>query len=213
MRYLALCLALAACGGTTPSPAPADAPADTPVVDVAPEAAVPCGGLCGAGTVCQEGRCVMQGGDAAVDSPTAMEAAIPDVVEEATVDADTRCTAPTSFCDNPTGCYDLSTNNMHCGRCDVACGAGSRCEAGVCASFDAGTDAPTCPSGFGDCDGDPRNGCEVNLANGRREDSVGLQRENCGMCRRNCAAPNACCAGMCLLPDASVSGLTCSRLP
>jgi hypothetical protein len=52
---------------------------------------------------------------------------------------------------------------------------------------------PVCDEGFGDCDGDPANGCETNL-----DSTV----ENCGGCGNHCAIPGAyaaCEAGTCVL--------------
>ncbi|MFI5307481.1 MAG: hypothetical protein ACHQ53_09025 [Polyangiales bacterium] len=43
---------------------------------------------------------------------------------------------------------------------------------------------PACPTGFGDCDKDPANGCEVDLAN---------DRNHCGSCTAGCAAPDCTC--------------------
>jgi hypothetical protein len=113
-----------------------------------------------------------------------------------------RCPASTPTCNAATGscvltcpgsqtlcgssCVDTNANVNHCGACANACparpNAVSSCAAGRC-SF-------TCNSGFGDCDGDPANGCETNLGT----------VSNCGMCGRVCSYPNAtalCTAGSC----------------
>lgn len=196
MRFtLTLCLALIACGGTTPSPAPADAPADTPAVDATPEAAVPCGGLCGAGTVCEGGRCVtvMDGAAEDVGVDAAAEAAVEAAVMEATVDVppdgESRCTPSTlTYCGmepvSP-GCWNLDTSNgqipaRNCGACGRACPpVAPECVGGRCSEArDAGADASDggCATGFADCDGEASNGCETSITT----------VVNCGGCGRAC---------------------------
>jgi hypothetical protein len=83
------------------------------------------------------------------------------------------------------GCeVDLSTSVSHCGRCGNACvGANGTpmCTSGVCAF--------TCNDGFGDCDMNPANGCEVNL---------NTAQPHCGRCGNACPVPtggSATCAG------------------
>jgi hypothetical protein len=53
---------------------------------------------------------------------------------------------------------------------------------------DAGSkrDGGACPAGFGDCDGDPGNGCEADLAH---------DRNHCGSCGLGCSSPDCICAG------------------
>ena len=68
------------------------------------------------------------------------------------------------------GCEtDLTSSKDHCGACDAACpgasGANVTCQAGKCVN--------TCFLGTGDCDKDPKNGCETNI----NEDP-----KNCGTC-------------------------------
>jgi hypothetical protein len=92
------------------------------------------------------------------------------------------------------GCEStLASGLTNCGGCGNACSnahGSTSCLAGAC--------TPICSSGFGDCDGDPRNGCEVAL------DSV----SNCGMCGKVCAANGGtpdCAAGVCTT-SCSLSG-------
>ena len=54
---------------------------------------------------------------------------------------------------------------------------------------DAG--APVCPSGYGDCDLNTANGCEVNLA---------TSASSCGACGNVCPAGRSCAAGACVAP-------------
>jgi hypothetical protein len=88
--------------------------------------------------------------------------------------------SPTNGCEIP-----LATSTAHCGSCGDACGNAhgtTSCAAGNC--------LPVCSSGWGDCDAQPRNGCEAPL------NTVG----NCGMCGRVCPANGGtaqCLAGVC----------------
>ncbi|MEZ4407595.1 MAG: hypothetical protein R3A52_14120 [Polyangiales bacterium] len=103
---------------------------------------------------------------------------------------DVVCNAGYGNCDaDPeNGCeLPVSDNPAHCGRCGNACpvraNAVPSCSSGVC--------GVTCNAGFGDCDGDPSNGCEVDLRT-----STG----NCGACGTACSVSNgtpACVATAC----------------
>ena len=99
-------------------------------------------------------------------------------------------------CDmNPTnGCEsELARSVAHCGGCGQACVVANgtpTCEAGTCA-------VASCNAGFADCNGDPSDGCEVDL----RSDV-----SSCGACGRGCALPggaNACVAGACVVSACS----------
>jgi len=90
------------------------------------------------------------------------------------------------------GCEaELQVDDMHCGMCDNACGAvsgGSRsCSGGLCRL--------DCEATRGDCNGDPSDGCEVDLTE---------NTENCGMCDNRCmdtpGASRECSGGMCSFP-------------
>ncbi|MEZ4389847.1 MAG: hypothetical protein R3A48_02030 [Polyangiales bacterium] len=97
------------------------------------------------------------------------------------------CAAGTVLCGG--ACVDTSSSASHCGGCGAACpgrpNAVATCAAGRCGI--------ACNAGFGDCDGDPGNGCETRL------DTL----SNCGRCGVACAnAPNAvgyCSGGACQL--------------
>ncbi len=87
------------------------------------------------------------------------------------------------------GCeVDAATSVTSCGSCGRACPTPphsvAACTGGACGF--------TCSAGFGDCDRDPTNGCEVDLNN---------DSEHCGRCDSYCASPTntdyACCAGRC----------------
>ena len=89
--------------------------------------------------------------------------------------------------DVETGCETrLATDAAHCGSCGNECtneNGGTRCVEGEC--------SPRCDGGFGDCDGDPANGCETDLT---------TSLANCGACGERCAPPHAdgvCEEGVC----------------
>jgi hypothetical protein len=66
---------------------------------------------------------------------------------------------------------------MACGACDIACGANQACNTGTCA----------CAAGFGDCNGNPEDGCEAPL------DTT----LDCGLCGKGCGAQMACVGAQC----------------
>jgi hypothetical protein len=87
------------------------------------------------------------------------------------------------------GCeVDLRTALAHCGGCDNACparaNAAPTCAAGACGF--------TCNAGFADCNNDPADGCEVELAR---------SAAHCGRCGNTCAgaanATGSCVSGAC----------------
>lgn len=176
MRFalFVLALILTACGSQEPAPTPSKP--DTGV-EVATLPDVPCAGACGAGTVCESGRCVPA--DAGVmdatseDRPTvdATADAGPTVEDRAAVDVPVDVGCATSA-DCPTGLH-----------------ASFACTAGRCA-------LRNCLDGWSNCDGDPANGCEVNTV---------ADLSNCGMCGRACppadpARPSVgpvCAGGVC----------------
>ena len=89
------------------------------------------------------------------------------------------------------GCEtDLRATPTHCGRCDTSCPVGANavaaCSAGACASV--------CAAGFGECDGDPSNGCETSLTN---------TVAHCGACGATClgahVAGASCAASACAI--------------
>jgi hypothetical protein len=115
------------------------------------------------------------------------------------------CPTGTEECDgNPaTVCEtDLNTDAANCGFCGNACSlanATSNCSAGACA-------VTACNSGFADCDGNPANGCEVNLD---------LSSQNCGGCAKACTNPNGtttCVSSVCV-PNCSGGSDDCDGDP
>ena len=88
------------------------------------------------------------------------------------------------------GCYDLLNDVKSCGTCFRECRADTErhlvaaCRKGVCER--------DCAPGWGDCDGDPSNGCESNL----KTNDV-----NCGACGNRCdtQAGQPCVEGQCVM--------------
>jgi len=97
------------------------------------------------------------------------------------------CNAGFSNCDNnpANGCEVNTTSDVNnCGACGFVCpivpNASRACSTGTCVSV--------CDSGYANCDGNPANGCEVNIT---------IDPNNCGSCGHACPAGHACVAGFC----------------
>lgn len=97
---------------------------------------------------------------------------------------------------------DVATDINNCGDCDVKCSSahGSpSCVAGRCQI--------ACQNGWGDCNGDPKDGCETPLD---------TSAANCGACGHACSAANAsataCVAGSCK-PTCAGNFRNCSTPP
>ncbi len=101
------------------------------------------------------------------------------------------CDAGWADCDGvaDNGCeVDLRHDVSHCGACTTACNPPN----GAPACLDAMCAVAACAGGYGDCDGNPTNGCETDLS---------TTVAHCGACATACAArPNAfpgCLGGTC----------------
>lgn len=111
------------------------------------------------------------------------------------------CPGGTSLCasNRATWCADLLTSPLDCGACGNACKSdpsknlGGVCKKGMCVD--------ECVPGWGDCDGNPDNGCETNLQ---------TNIANCGACGNRCdtAAGQPCIAGQCLMADCDAGVIT-----
>jgi hypothetical protein len=102
------------------------------------------------------------------------------------------CSAGFADCNNDRsdGCEADLSQVSKCGGCSMDCNglphvSAAQCAAGQCAQL-------TCTSGFGDCDGNPSNGCEQALNT----------NDHCGSCGAACNPANAtgsCQTGSCAI--------------
>ena len=120
-----------------------------------------CGNVCESG-VCEGGECVP---------------------------VDTTCAAGLTYCpvkqitvgfdnqpdEQPAGCYDLSSDRIHCGACDITCPTTVGCYGGECGLPPCDEGLTRCAVGCVDLDVDP---------------------DNCGECENACDS-GVCAAGMC----------------
>ncbi|MEZ4391859.1 MAG: hypothetical protein R3A48_12245 [Polyangiales bacterium] len=152
-----------------------------------------CGVACAAGAACCGGACVDTAGSAEHCGQCGRSCSAANGVASCAAGACAvaSCNAGFGDCDGDAanGCeVDLSGSSEHCGACRNTCATGAnaagRCEAGLCRA--------SCNAGFGDCDGDAANGCEVELAS---------SPAHCGACGSACPArANAvavCSMGQC----------------
>jgi hypothetical protein len=101
-----------------------------------------------------------------------------------------RCDPGFASCDGDgaNGCEaNTLRDTTNCGGCGQRCAP----RANSVATCEAGRCAWACEPGFADCDADPANGCEAQLA---------TSDVHCGACGRRCELPNAgarCAGGVC----------------
>ncbi len=114
------------------------------------------------------------------------------------------CDAGFGNCDNQTanGCeINLGTNVGNCGTCGNACNlanSAEACNSGACA-------IASCDAGFGNCDNQTANGCEINL-----DTNAG----NCGTCGNTCNLANAsqaCSGGACAIGSCNAGFGNCDN--
>jgi hypothetical protein len=96
------------------------------------------------------------------------------------------CASGTTLCNGV--CKNLLTDYHNCGACGYTCpamvpNAETGCQNGICQPF--------CISGYGNCDGNPNNGCEVNLI---------TDSNNCMSCGKICKS-ECHCEGGCIPND------------
>jgi hypothetical protein len=96
------------------------------------------------------------------------------------------CTAGYADCDGnkSNGCEASLSTTSNCGVCGNACSfpnAGASCTGGACT-------LGKCNPGWGDCDGNPANGCETNLNS---------NAAHCGSCASFCFLGKICAGGAC----------------
>ncbi len=133
-----------------------------------------CGNKCGPGTECRD-----DGGGAGLKCLAIC------------VGPACRCKANEVLCPSNGSCADLLNDPNNCGICLAACprakdSAIATCEKGVCVN--------RCVQGFADCNGDPTDGCEVDLSH---------DPTSCGTCGNRCdtGAGQPCIDGKCLMAE------------
>ncbi len=97
--------------------------------------------------------------------------------DESTLRCSANCPAAQVRCG--ARCAELTSDVEHCGACGTRCSfanAVALCVAGRC-------QRGACAAGYGDCDGDPSNGCEASLASAA----------HCGGCGAACAGATPVC--------------------
>lgn len=105
------------------------------------------------------------------------------------------CPAGQSYCDGL--CVSFGSDPDNCGGCGISCAKGSedhsigQCVYGSCTS--------ACLGGFGDCNGNPSDGCETSFSSDPR---------NCGGCGNACAPGQPCVGGTCALEPCPPGGAT-----
>ncbi len=116
-------------------------------------------------------------------------------------DGDDRCGGGTMKCCDKR-CVDTAQDPANCGGFGASCTAphaSAACNGGQCA-------AGACDPGFGDCNGDAKDGCEVNLH---------VDVANCTACGQACAIKNAVngCADGCYIAACNFGFDDCNQDP
>jgi hypothetical protein len=150
-----------------------------------------CGNGCNPGWTCCKGACRDLSSDDANCSGCG-NACVPDCYKNPTHCVKSQCLGPYGFC--MCGWADCVGNRMcethvdvnpnNCGKCNNVCffpNALPKCVGGMC-------QIGSCLPGFGDCDKQPGNGCEINLL---------VDAANCGACGAPCAMGLGCVMGKC----------------
>jgi hypothetical protein len=118
------------------------------------------------------------------------------------VDGTHKCMCPPglTFCGGI--CADLASDPKNCGVCERVChddhqaGSFGVCSYGICSR--------KCATGLADCNGNPEDGCEVNVQS---------DPQNCGGCGVVCdaIAGQACVVGKCVVEPCAPNGGTVAR--
>ncbi len=185
-RLATLLAALAGCGtpASTTSDGPPSSPPDLAALDAAADGAIEvCSPACGGLTPkCNASRhCVGCLGD--TDCPAGSYCKIAGDSQASCVPGctdDGRCGAGEKCCGH--ACVDPSSDLANCGGCGTACTsihAAPACHGGQCGF------SGQCDPGWGDCNNDPKDGCEANLH---------VDPNNCTACAMACVIPGAIAA-------------------
>jgi hypothetical protein len=141
-----------------------------------------CGVACAMGQMCQAGVCT----PAVCQILCTYNNGICQCVNNMCVSC--TCNVGYADCNNnhADGCETNVTSDVNnCGACGLVCSlahATPACTSGVC-------NIHSCSPGYGDCNGNAADGCEVNLAS---------DANNCGTCANVCPMGQACMAGVCV---------------
>jgi hypothetical protein len=112
------------------------------------------------------------------------------------------CAAGTADCDgSSSNACEINVNDVqHCGGCGIVCGilphASVACSSGSCA-------IAKCDAGYSDCNGDPSDGCEVDLHT----------LTDCGACKSPCnfgAEQGNCSDGQCHVTNCDAGRADCN---
>ena len=144
-------------------------------------AMLPCGGACGGTTpYCKAGQCVVCLTDDNCPAGQLCKATGVTTICAPGCNDDARCNAggqgSLKCCNGD--CIDTTTDPRNCGACGTACmlpNDGTSCTGSACT-------AGTCTPGYGDCNSDSTDGCEVNLT---------TDVTNCAACGKVCSFKNA----------------------
>lgn len=104
-----------------------------------------------------------------------------------------RCMCPPGQTLCGDGCVDLRSDHTNCGSCGVQCSQAAGWTTGV-AVCNYGACAFQCAQGRADCNGEEKDGCEINLNSDPR---------NCGKCGHTCEPAQPCVAGSCAVVPCS----------
>lgn len=223
-------LMVVACGGARSDPyhEPSDATVD--VLTKPPD--VPCGGACGAGTICRNQLCTpdfdAQTEDAVVD---ALACGVCDFPHARTSCVNGICSLIDCLpgfadCDRGArnGCEVDTNSTQNCGGCGRVCGAGAFCVREQCVAVDAGwRDVELETGALSDAsvvldvvDANPNGGCPVGFADCDHDARNGCEADlasptSCGACGNGCGTGYTCVDGACrCLSPRVVCGGVCS---
>ncbi len=167
-----------------------------------------CGTICAGGTSCQGRSCACPTGQTSctgtcralqtdnANCGTCGRACGPGQVCSAGV-CTASCASPTINCSGV--CRDLVNDANNCGVCGTVCTRAN----GVAGCASSACTLSACNSGFGNCDGNAANGCEIN---------TGTSVTNCGVCGNSCQFANAaasCASGLCTLGACNAGSANC----
>jgi hypothetical protein len=113
--------------------------------------------------------------------------------------ADTDCPAPANEC-TAAACLNGvcgATNVTNTTPCSAGANATGACQNGTC-------ELVSCSDGYGNCNGDTTDGCEIDLM---------TDENNCGTCGNVCGAYDVCRDGICASPCEPGMQIECSWTP